>query len=154
MNYLASFLLFLWGQGFWKRRGNTAQATQQERWRAVSSLCFGLQVLSLFVTLKSPHRSVAMQHERFGAGHEPGAVLGAGVWTERGPSLAAVWFRDFCVAWLGWRTRADEHREEGCCADIYVFLTVSGRINPFQTPWRCWEYDNLKRIYPYFHYKS
>lgn len=41
-------------------------------------MCFGSQVLSLFVTLKSPHRFIAMQHELVGAGHELGAVLGAG----------------------------------------------------------------------------
>lgn len=41
-------------------------------------MCFGSQVLSLFVTLKSSHRFVGMQHELVGAG-EPGSVLGAGV---------------------------------------------------------------------------
>lgn len=42
-------------------------------------MCFGSQVLSLFVTLKSSHRFVGMQHELVGAGCEPGSVLGAGV---------------------------------------------------------------------------
>ena len=51
---------------------------------------------------------------------------------------------DFFVAWLGWWTWADEHREEGCCADIYVLLTMGGLFNPFQTPWCCWECDNFK----------
>lgn len=75
-------------------------------------------------------------------------------WDERSPDLEAVWLREgmdtdnLCVAWLGWWTRSDEHREEGCQADIYVLLTMSGLYNPFQTPWCCWESDNLKRIYP------
>lgn len=47
MNYLASFLLYLWGQGFLKRLGNTARKLKS----TVTGVPLGSQALSLAVTL-------------------------------------------------------------------------------------------------------